>query len=291
MSIIINKLNKSFGDKIIIDNLSLEIPKGSLVGLIGRNGIGKTTLIRCLLNIDPNYQGQISFGGISNLDPKVFNKVALLHENNVLYPQLTAYDHLAFLTNIYKLPKSRINEVAEQLQIEDYLYKKTSKYSLGMKQHLLIAMALINQPDYLIMDEPFNGLDPSRILEFKKIIKELHHQGVTMILSSHQLALVQNLTSKVYLLKDKNLVPIDLTEKETISHTLKLENKKDISDLLNQAGIPFEYEEDCWKVMGNLSQIINLLVKEGISLQSLESKQADLETIYQDLYTSESVTP
>ncbi|MBK0347822.1 ABC transporter ATP-binding protein [Aerococcaceae bacterium zg-ZJ1578] len=284
MSIIVKQMSKSFGNHVILDDISFEVPKGEIIGLIGENGVGKTTLIRCMMNIDSEYQGEVSFGGDTNLIPDTFNRVSLLHDNRVLYPQMSAYDHLLFLANIYHLDKTRITEVADQVGIQSYLHQKTGEYSLGMKQHLLIAMAIINSPTYLIMDEPFNALDPTSVLTLKKLIQQLKNKGVTILLSSHNLSLIQDLTNQVYLLKHARLTSILLNEEQHQVHYLTLSNKIDISDILRDLNLDFTRDEDSWNIRGEIVPLMNQLIERQIKIECIQSRHVSLEEIYQTLY-------
>lgn len=280
----VENLTKKFGKKTVLNTITFEVPTGEIVGLIGENGVGKTTLIRCMMNIETNYSGSVTFAGQTNTQPEIFKKVTLLHDNQVLYPQLTAYDHLMFLKNIYQLPNERIQEVVEIVGIENYLHKKSGEYSLGMKQHLLIAMALMNHAEYIIMDEPFNGLDPTSVLELKQIIRNLQSQNVTILLSSHNLALIQDLTSKVYLLKNAELNPIALDETQYQVYTLVVQNNTDISEILKRLGVVFVQDEHKWQIQGDITSVLNELMKQQIALETIQQHQVSLEEIYQNLY-------
>ncbi|MBK5483141.1 ABC transporter ATP-binding protein [Peribacillus sp. TH16] len=132
--------------------------------------------------------------GGSNKDPEVFRKISFMQDNTVLYDYLTGYDHLQFIGDLQGITKKHIFETAERIGIDGYLNKKVGHYSLGMKQQLLLAMALINQPKLMILDEPLNGLDPTSAIKVRELLLELAEQGTAILLSSHNLAEIDKVT-------------------------------------------------------------------------------------------------
>lgn len=133
----------------------------------------------------------------------------------MLYDYLTGLDHLDFIRLAQKLPKSRVDEVIEEMNIADYVKKKVGSYSLGMKQHLLIAMALLNKPKLLILDEPLNGLDPTSVILVRRLLKALAEEGSVVLISSHTLSEIDQLTDNVLFLKDGRLVESTFDAGET----------------------------------------------------------------------------
>lgn len=203
MSIIeVKAISKKYGDKSILDNLNWKIDTPGIYALVGPNGVGKSTLLNIMVNLISPDEGEILFNGQSNKDISIFYHVSFLKDNTVLYPYLTGLDHLRYAAMSYKLPNEQINQVTNMLNIFHFMERKVKNYSLGMKQLLLIALVLLNDPDILIMDEPLNGLDPSRILEVRHILEELKLKGKTIILSSHLLGEVDAITADIYFLHD-----------------------------------------------------------------------------------------
>lgn len=177
-------LCKSFKGHMAVNNVSLEIKKNSVYGLLGPNGAGKSTFLKMITGMLHPDSGTVEFDGHkwSRSDLK---KVGALIEAPPLYDNLDARENLEVRTTMLGLPKSCIDEVLETVRLTDTGKKKAGKFSMGMKQRLGIAMALLNNPKLLILDEPANGLDPFGIQQLRELIKSFPEKGITVILSSH----------------------------------------------------------------------------------------------------------
>lgn len=202
----IQGLSKLYGTKLILDTIYYAIEEPKIIGLVAPNGYGKTTLFDIITNIEKPTSGSVKIFGKENTDYSIFNDVAYLQDNRVLYENLNAMEHLLFVAKEHKKTKQDVYEMIARLDMESYGGKKVRQYSLGMKQHLLLAIALISEPKLLLLDEPLNGLDPSSCQLFRKIMLELHGNGVTIILSSHNLEEIEKLTSHVLFLSECDLI-------------------------------------------------------------------------------------
>ena len=195
------ELSHRFGrNDIALDNIDLQVPEGSIYGFLGPNGAGKTTTLRLVLGLLKLQQGSITvFGKHFNKHRiEILGKVGSLIESPSLYGHLTAVENLRLLQKIHQCSKSRINEVLEFAGLGATGNKKTNDYSLGMKQRLAIAVALLTNPPLLILDEPTNGLDPNGIIEIREMLQHLHGQsGTTIVVSSHLLSEVERLVTHV----------------------------------------------------------------------------------------------
>lgn len=207
MSILhIKNLKKSYANKYVLNGVNLEIKEPGIYALIGPNGAGKSTLFNLISNLISPSEGEITVLGKSNKNPEIFYKTSFLKDNRVLYDYLSGYDHLNFIKNAQNIPASRIKEVIDKLGIESFISKKTGEYSLGMKQILLIAMAMLNKPRLMILDEPFNGLDPTAVIKVRNLFEELKENGTTILISSHTLSEIDRLTDKIMFLKDGKII-------------------------------------------------------------------------------------
>ena len=207
MSILkIEGLTKSYGNNQVLKGIDLEIKEPGIYALVGPNGAGKSTLFNTIANLISSTSGKIEVVGKSNKDTDIFYEASFLKDNRVLYDYLSGYDHLYFIQTAQKLPKERVKEVVDKLGIESYMAKRTGDYSLGMKQHLLIAMAMLNKPKLMILDEPLNGLDPTAIIKVRKLFKELEEEGTTILIASHTLSEIDRLTDKIMFLKDGKIL-------------------------------------------------------------------------------------
>lgn len=202
MIIEVNKVSKSYGKQSVLKEVSFSIAQPSIVALVGPNGSGKSTLLNAMVNQLDIDSGEIRLCDKPHTDIRVFHQVAFLRDNTVLYPYMTGMDHLAYGAGIYGLKRQRIEEVIDLTEIRSFIHKKIHSYSLGMKQQLLIALVLLNDPEVLILDEPLNGLDPSRILYVRQLFHQLHQAGKTILMSSHTLSEVDAVTNHILFLKD-----------------------------------------------------------------------------------------
>ena len=186
MSILkIENVTKNYGRHEVLKGVNLLLDKPGIVALVGPNGAGKSTLFNIISNLLKPTAGTIEVLGKKNTDPSIFLEASFLKDNRVLYEYLTGLDHLDFIRIAQKLPKSRVDEVIAKMNIQTYVKKKVGTYSLGMKQHLLIAMALLNKPKLLILDEPLNGLDPTSVILVRRLLKSLAAEGSVVLISSH----------------------------------------------------------------------------------------------------------
>lgn len=208
----ISKLNKKYQNKIILDNINLSIKKGEIVGLLGPNGAGKTTLMKIILNLINFDSGEVIFKLDTNnteeksSSTKVHRHTGAIIESPKLYTYMTGYENLYYFSKLYKdIDKTRIMETASQLKIKESLNKKVKHYSLGMKQRLGIAQAILHKPSLLILDEPMNGLDPEGMYELRKYIKEIAASGTSILISSHLLTEMELLCDKVAILHNQTI--------------------------------------------------------------------------------------
>jgi len=186
--------------KKILENLSINVPKGSIYGFLGPNGAGKSTTMRLLTGIIPDDTNSISLFGssINEQLPYVFEKVGSLVESPALYLHLSGYDNLKYIAILRKIDLSKIDEVLELVDLSYAKKQKAKQYSLGMKQRLAIAMALLSEPELLFLDEPVNGLDPNGIIDIRKLLLKINKEkGVTIFVSSHLLSEIEKMCTHV----------------------------------------------------------------------------------------------
>lgn len=180
-------LSKQYGGQPAADNISLHVRKNTVYGLLGPNGAGKSTTMKMLIGIIRPTSGQIIFNG-KPWNKKCLSKIGALIEAPSLYGNLTAKENLMVHTRLLGIPNERIHEVLAIVDLKNTGKKRASQFSLGMKQRLGIAIALLNNPELLILDEPTNGLDPIGIKELRELIASFPKHGVSVILSSHALS-------------------------------------------------------------------------------------------------------
>ena len=187
-------------NKKILNNLSINVPKGSIYGFLGPNGAGKSTTMRLLTGIIPDDSNSIFLfeKPIESQIPDVFFKVGALVESPALYLHLSGYDNVKYIALLRQVPLSKIDEVLELVDLTAHKRQKAKQYSLGMKQRLAIAMALLSEPELLFLDEPVNGLDPNGIVEIRKLLVKINKEkGVTIFVSSHLLSEIEKMCTHI----------------------------------------------------------------------------------------------
>jgi len=204
-------LNFQFNNKRkILENLSLNIPKGSIYGFLGPNGAGKSTTMRLitgLLNEQQNESIYLFGETLSKQLPQIFKRIGSIIETPTLYLHLSGYDNLKLIATIQEVSDSKIQEILELVELSKFQKQKAKQYSLGMKQRLAIGMALLNDPELLILDEPVNGLDPQGIIEVRQLLKKLNKEkGITIFISSHLLSEIEKTCTHVAIINQGKLL-------------------------------------------------------------------------------------
>ncbi len=237
-------LYKNFGKKQILKNVSFEIYSGDILGFIGPNGAGKTTTIKLILGLQGITQGKVEINGynIENQFEKAIEKVGAIVENPDLYMYLTGYENLKLISKLYdNIDKNRIDEVVKLVKLEKRINDKVSKYSLGMRQRLGIAQAILHKPNLLILDEPTNGLDPEGIKEMRELLINLaQKEKMAILISSHNLAELDNLSTKVCIIKNGEIIEtsdIDSIKKESKEdyQVFEVDNTEKVKNILKSA--------------------------------------------------------
>lgn len=197
-------ISKAFGKQLVVDDVSIKVKKQTVYGLLGPNGAGKSTLLKMLTGLLRPTKGEIMING-HPWSRKDLKDIGVLIESPALYGNLTAHENLLVHAKLLHLPESRIQEVLNIVGLENTGKKKASQFSLGMKQRLGIAKALLNHPKLLILDEPTNGLDPLGIQDLRKLIQSFTENGITVILSSHILSEVKQLADYIGIIQNGKL--------------------------------------------------------------------------------------
>ena len=226
-------LTKVYGDKKSVSNLNIHVKKKRIYGLLGRNGAGKTTTMKMLLGLTPATSGEVVIFGknIVGNEKKILPRIGCLIESPGFYPNLTGTENLQIFAELRGVPKR--NAIRESLKLVGLEYKDKklfSQYSLGMKQRLAIALAIMHDPEVLILDEPINGLDPIGIAEVRKFIKELCEiKGKTIIISSHILSEISLLADDIGIIDNgillEELTLDELEQKIKNTFTLRLQKQ------------------------------------------------------------------
>lgn len=208
----IRNLSKSYGDKIVLNDINLNIHKGEIIGYIGPNGAGKSTTVKILLGMVEGYRGSVSILGqdISREMIEYKYKIGYVPENGEVFDSLTGYEYLMFVGELYQMSEEEIEKKSKTLtklfNLSDSLHSRINSYSKGMKQKLLIIASMIHNPDILFLDEPLSGLDANSVMVFKEILAELSRQGKTVFYSSHIMEVVEKISNRIILINKGEIV-------------------------------------------------------------------------------------
>ena len=282
-------LNKDFGKKQILKDVSLEVYEGDILGFIGPNGAGKTTTIKLILGLQNITRGKVLINGydIEKQFSKAIENVGALVENPDLYMYLSGYENLKLAANLYKeIDKKRINEVLKLVGLEKRANEKVSKYSLGMRQRLGIAQAILHKPSLLILDEPTNGLDPEGIKEMRELLLNLaKNEKMAILISSHNLAELDTLCNKVSIIKNGKVIEtsdISIIKKETDMEykIFEVNDTKKIKDLISSIEIINETKFKLNVKKQDIPYIVNKLVENKVLIYGIMEEEKSLEDAF-----------
>lgn len=287
------EITKSFGKQIAVRNVSMEVKKGDIYGFIGENGAGKTTMIRMMAGLAKPSSGQLSLFGSQDL-VRAREKIGTVIEYPALMPGMTARENLMVEMKLrgIKNPK-KIGEVLMKVGLADTKKKKVKNFSLGMKQRLAIAIALLGDPEFLILDEPTNGLDPVGIREIRELIQELNQEHhITVLISSHILGELSKLATRYGIIHKGELIQ-EFTEEELSrqsqsSLTVKLpgDQRARACEVMREQFAAEEFQmvgEEELKVYGFMERPGNVnkaLMQQGIQVEEIYVENMDLEKYF-----------
>ena len=292
-----NELTKIYGKHPAVDHVNMHIPEGTIYGFVGENGSGKTTIMRLLTGLAEPSSGGYSLFGISNKDYKIYNarkSIAAIVETTSLVPTMTARDNMIF-QEMYlgiKLTDNERKELLAKVHLEDVGKKKVKNFSLGMRQRLGIALALINKPKLMLLDEPMNGLDPQGIAELRDLLIELNRdQGITVLISSHILSELEKIASIYGFISHGKLIQ-ELTVDELQNRCrkslkIKVENINLAESVLKQNGVKdmdVSTNGDI-KIFDNvdIGTIVSALHSNRVNISSIRSSDESVEEYYLNL--------
>ena len=290
MSLELRNVSKSFVGKKAVDNISFSLTKPGVYGLLGTNGAGKTTTIRMLLGIIKKDSGEITWKG-KPVDRKLV-RFGYLPEERGVYPKTKIFDQLKYFAELKGMEKnqaiSSINRWAKELKVEEYLQMSAEKLSKGNQQKIQFMTAIIHDPELVVLDEPFSGLDPVNTEILKNIIIDLIRNGKYIIMSAHQMATIEEFCSDILILnKGKTVLQGNLKEiKEKYpANRVEIDVKQDIESYIKELNLEIEIETNNNYVI-NISdeekahKLLNKLVVNGINIDKFEIKKPTLNDIF-----------
>jgi ABC-2 type transport system ATP-binding protein len=299
-ALLLNQVNKKLGNRKILEDVSFTVAQGDIFGYLGPNGAGKTTTIRIIMGLFRADSGTVQVLGENTSLDKLRRKIGFVLENDGLYDNLTARENLEFYFQLYGVPEARKNKIDDMLHLvglKNRAGDKVAAYSKGMRQKLALARAMVHDPEFLILDEPTAGIDPSGQMEVRDIILNLaHNQGKTVFLSSHNLDEVQRICNRIALI-DKGQIKIygelDQLRAGAGQQELVIETGVKETDTLQKAVDALKklpYIADCHLETGRIhinlkgkaevSEIVAFLAQRGVPIEGVKKSEVSLEEIY-----------
>ncbi len=278
---------KKIGHHVVVKDLSLKLYEGDILGFIGANGAGKTTSIKLMLGLQFFNSGYVKIVGYDiNQDfEKAISYVGAIIENPDLYMYMSGYENLKLVANLYQLSDSRLEEVIQIVGLKSKIHEKVRKYSLGMRQRLGIAQAILHKPKVLILDEPMNGLDPEGINEFKKLLVYLaKNEKMAILISSHMLSELENVCNRICILANGIIVKDDTIDAikniaDTTTYIMEvscihLDNVLYCYDVIDSTHIKVVVQKE------QLNHIIKALLLNEVSIFEIKKESLSLEEIF-----------
>ena len=283
-------LTKVYSRTKVVNDVSLCIREGDIYGFVGKNGAGKTTFIRLVLGLARQTKGSISlFDG--QAPRKARRRIGSLVESPAFYPNMTAKENIRMLCHIIGEDEKQADAILEQVGLSDTGRKKAGNFSLGMKQRLGIGLALVGDPDFLILDEPINGLDPTGIAEIRRLILKLkNEQGKTILISSHLISELEKIATRYGIIANgkmvEELTAEELDEKCGNKTALKTSDSDKAKEILQKllSGGAIEQSPDGVLYIGekidDIGRLTNALYQEGVTVQSVSSSENTAEAYF-----------
>ena len=286
-------LRKSYKGNVVVNDVNIHVPKGAIYGFVGPNGAGKSTVMKMILNLIQPEAGEVQLFGekVTDQSYEVFKRVGSIIENPYFYEKMTARQNLELHCDYMGFPnKERIDEVLQMVDLQNVEGKRIRHYSLGMKQRLAIARAILAKPEFLILDEPINALDPEGIREMRNLFQRLNQEdGTTIFISSHILSEVDLIADTIGIIQHGNLLaelPIEEIHKHQTEYiSLQVDDVAHAATLLEQMGIAnfSVLDKEFIRIYdSNISGKVlsKALIESGVGLESLGRKQDTLEDYF-----------
>ena len=306
IAIELRNVTKKIGKKTIIEQLSFAVPRGEVFGFLGPNGAGKTTTIRMIVGLMSITSGEIIINGenVEKSFEKAIQHVGAIVENPEMYKYLTGYQNLIHFGRMHKgITKERIDEVVKLVGLENRIHEKVKRYSLGMRQRLGVAQAILHKPSVLILDEPTNGLDPAGIRELRDYLRELSRkENLAIVVSSHLLSEMELMCDRVAVIQAGKLVDVQLMQEFTRDDSAELEVLIEVDEPAQAKGIVVAALQQklgnvaienqaikCLLTKEDIPLLNKALVEGGIRVYQIKTTSKTLEEKFLEMTRSEQI--
>lgn len=274
-------LEKKYNGITILDKVNFGLEKGQIKALVGPNGSGKTTLMNSISNSIKIDGGKIVIDNEQYDDEKIFNKLTFFRDETILDFNMKGIDYLELVKNAYKKSTEDVNNICKKYEIEGFAHKRVGEYSLGMKKKLMLAVPFLPENDYVLLDEPLNGLDPTSVIKTKNLLKEIAKQNVGIIISSHGLNDLDDISRDILFLKDKKILEEKLESVKYLN--LSTSNDELVKKTLMNNG--YEYENKLIILKDeNIKSILKILSQLDVNIYSIDKKSKSSQERYMELF-------
>lgn len=290
----VNNINKTFGKKKVLDNVSFFIDNNEIVGFVGPNGAGKSTTMKCIASLISPDQGSVTVAGydVKRQREVALSQMASLIESPGLYLDISGRENVKLFASLRNIKEERIKEIYEFTELKDSLDRKVNGYSMGMKQRLALGIALLSKPKFLILDEPTNGLDPTGVILLRNTLLGLvKNEDISILFSSHQLGEVEKLADRLICINQGKIIetPMNILEKQ--KYLIKVDDmdktveviKKELKELsfekLGKDTLVFDLVEE-----EIISKILKVILDYGINIVDITKEKQDIEMVYKEIY-------
>lgn len=274
-------IEKSYGKKKILHDISFSIEKGQIKALVGPNGSGKTTLMNTMTNLLKRDGGQVLVDGKEFKDEKIFNHISFFKDEKILDENLYGMDYLNYIKNVYKRTKDDVDRVIKEIGIESFVKSKTGSYSLGMKKKLMLAMDFLPQRDIILLDEPLSGLDPTSVIKMMALIKKKAKDGQGILISSHSLNDIDEITNNILFLKDGKILE-EVLENEKFIEIISSDNEK-LSSVLKSKG--FNMDKNMISLnKSSINDILSVIIENNIEILDIKRRSKTSQERYKEIF-------
>ena len=274
-------IEKSYGKKKILHDISFSIEKGQIKALVGPNGSGKTTLMNTMTNLLIRDGGQVLVDGKEFKDEKIFNHISFFKDEKILDENLYGMDYLNYIKNVYKRTKDDVDRVIKEIGIESFVKSKTGSYSLGMKKKLMLAMDFLPQRDIILLDEPLSGLDPTSVIKMMALIKKKAKDGQGILISSHSLNDIDEITNNILFLKEGKILE-EVLENEKFIEIISNDNEG-LSSVLKSKG--FNMDKNMISLNNSsINDILSVIIENNIEILDIKRRSKTSQERYKEIF-------
>lgn len=289
----VQNLNKYYKKFHAIKDVSFDVKKGEVVGFIGPNGSGKSTTMKCINSLLIPSSGTITVCGkdiVKEREEALAHQASLI-ESPGLYLDLSGLDNLKLFAGLRNVSSKRIQEVAELINLGTFINRKAGEYSLGMKQRLALGIVLLSEPEFIILDEPTNGLDPTGVLDLRNIILKLKDEGVSVLFSSHQLGEIEKIADRIISIKNGEIVPFEHKLSSHKNYIITCDQIMDkefldeeninglLSYTINDTELEIVTQQD-----STLQDVLKVLFSKNINILDITNEVLSIEDLYLEIF-------